>query len=152
MEPAVKRRDVIQTAPRVRSVEEKNEGDPTAGGAEASLFPASSGPPKIFSRIATWGEVFHPRAPEPLQLSPSAVENYRKCPQRYLYGYLWSLKEGPKATLSFGSIMHGTVRRFLTELRKGNKLEFEDLRRLYEMEWRPVGFEDEYQEAEYRRR
>jgi len=79
------------------------------------------------------------------------VDNYRKCPQQYLFGYLWSLKEGPKATLSFGSIMHGTIKRFLAELRKGNKLPFEDVQRLFEMEWRSVGFEDAYQEVEYKR-
>src|SRR6202521_921961 len=151
METAVKRRDVIQTAPKVRPAEDGSAGAPAAGTSHASLFPASRNPPKIFSRIAQWAKVFHPPTPEPLQLSPSAVDNYRKCPQRYLFGYLWSLKEGPKATLSFGSIMHSTIKRFLAELRKGNKLQFEDVQRLFEMEWRSAGFEDEYQEAEYRR-
>src|SRR5882762_3338039 len=151
MEPAVKRRDVIQSAPKVRPAEEASAGSPIAGAPNASLFPSSTAPPKIFSRIVAWAEVFHPPSSEPLQLSPSAVDNYRKCPQRYLFGYLWSLKEGPKATLSFGSIMHGTIKRFLAELRKGNKLPFEDVQRLFEMEWRSAGFEDEYQEAEYKR-
>jgi DNA helicase-2/ATP-dependent DNA helicase PcrA len=47
--------------------------------------------------------------------------------------------------------MHGTIKRFLAELRRENKLPFEDVRRLFEMEWRSAGFEDEYQEAEYKR-
>jgi DNA helicase-2/ATP-dependent DNA helicase PcrA len=68
-----------------------------------------------------------------------------------LFGYLWSLKEGPKASLSFGSIMHNTVKRFLGELRKGNNLPFEDVQRIFELEWRSAGFEDEYQEAEYKK-
>ncbi len=75
MEPAVKRRDVLQTAPKVRPAEERPAGT-TAGVPDPSLFPASTSPPKIFSRIAAWAEVFHPRSPEPLQLSPSAVDNY----------------------------------------------------------------------------
>ena len=104
MEPAIKRRDVIQTAPKVRPADAKNAAGTAAAITDPSLFPASASPPKIFSRISEWAESFHPPAPEPLQLSPSAVENYRKCPQQYLFGYLWSLKEGPKATLSFGSI------------------------------------------------
>src|SRR6266700_2740485 len=149
MEPVVKRRDVMQTAPKVRLAEREEEETLTAP--DASLFPGSTGPPKIFSRIAKWAEMFHPPSPEPLQLSPSAVDNYRRCPQYYLFGYLWSLKKGPKATLSFGSIIHGTIKRFLAELRKGNTLEFDDLQRLFAMEWRSVGFEDEYQEAEYKR-
>src|SRR5712692_9385801 len=151
MDPALKRRDVIQLAPTVSIAPAATEAGMRKEANGPSLFPASAAPPKIFSRIAAWAEVFHPPSPEPLQLSPSAVDNYRKCPQQYLFGYLWSLKEGPKATLSFGSIMHGTIKRFLAELRKGNKLPFEDVQRLFEMEWRSVGFEDEYQEAEYKR-
>jgi len=149
MEPVVKRRDVMHTAPKVPPTEREEAETPTTP--DPSLFPGSTGPPKIFSRIAKWAEMFHPPSPEPLQLSPSAVDNYRRCPQYYLFGYLWSLKKGPKATLSFGSIMHGTIKRFLAELRKGNTLQFEDLQRLFAMEWRSVGFEDEYQEAEYKR-
>jgi CRISPR/Cas system-associated exonuclease Cas4 (RecB family) len=83
-------------------------------------------------------------------LSPSAVNGYRGCPQQYLFGYLWSLREGPKATLGFGSIMHGTIKRFLGELRRGKKISFDDLARLFEMEWRSVGFEDSYQEEGYK--
>jgi len=151
MEPTVKRRDVIQMAPKVRTMSTSNAAGPASGAGDEFLFPASTEPPKIFSHIAQWAESFHPPSPEPLQLSPSAVQNYLKCPQRYLFGYLWSLKEGPKASLSFGSIMHGTIKRFLSELRKGNKVRFEELQRIYEAEWRPAGFEDEYQEAEYKK-
>src|SRR5260370_36539086 len=122
-----------------------------AGKPNAQLFPVPAATPRILSRIAQWAEIFHPPSPEPLQLSPSAVDNYRKCPQQYLFGYLWSLKEGPKATLSFGSIMHGTIKRFLAELRKGNKLPFQDVQRLFEMEWPSPAFADPYQQREYRR-
>jgi DNA helicase II / ATP-dependent DNA helicase PcrA len=152
MDPAIKRKDIIQIAPKLPEiVPAEDPQEPRGESTDSSLFPASARPPKIFSRIAQWAEVFHPPSPEPLRLSPSAVENYRKCPQRYLFGYLWSLKEGPKATLSFGSIMHGTVKRILGELRKGNMLPFEEAQRVFETEWRPVGFEDEYQEAEYKK-
>jgi DNA helicase-2/ATP-dependent DNA helicase PcrA len=151
MDPAIKRCDVIQSAPKVPPAETRSASESRENASDTSLFPASTAPPKIFSRIADWAEVFHPPLPEPLHLSPSAVDNYRKCPQQYLFGYLWSLKEGPKATLSFGSIMHGAIKRFLGELRKGNKLPFEDVQRLFEMEWRSAGFEDAYQEAEYKK-
>jgi len=150
MNAAVRRRDVRQMMPRVAALGKAGTKDAKSeSGGE--LFPVSSKPPKIFSRIAEWAESFHPPAPEPLQLSPSAVDNYRTCPQRYLFGYLWSLKEGPKATLNFGSIMHNAIKRFVGELRKGNKLPFEEVQRIYEMEWRSVGFEDKYQEAEYKK-
>jgi len=150
MDPAVKRRDVIQMAPKVRPADAEKPGTASAT-SDFWLFPASTSPPKIFSRIAEWAGIFRPRTPEPLQLSPSAVENYRKCPQQYLFGYRWSLKEGPKAALSFGSIMHNTIKRLVSELRRGNKLPFEEVQRIFEMEWRSAGFEDEYQEAEYKK-
>lgn len=151
MEPTLRRRDVQQLMPKLPPVREDAAAKGGLAAGSGQLFTASSKPPKIFSRIADWAEIFHPAPPEPLTLSPSAVNGYRTCPQQYLFGYLWSLKEGPKATLSFGSIMHNTIRRFVGELRKGRKLPFDDLQRIFEMEWRSVGFEDEYQEAEYKK-
>ena len=79
------------------------------------------------------------------------MDNYRKCPQQYAFSYLWSLKEGPRATLSFGSVMHTTIKRFLEQLKKGAKLPFEEVQRIYEAEWSSAGYEDEYQEAEYKK-
>ena len=149
MEPAVRRRDLLQLAPKVKMPEksDKNTNKPLTG----QLFPAAEEPPKIFSRIAEWAETFHPPSPEPLKLSSSAIENYRKCPQQYAFGYLWSLKEGPRATLSFGSVMHTTIKRFVDQLKKGVKLPFEEVQRIYETEWSSAGYEDEYQEAEYKK-
>jgi DNA helicase-2/ATP-dependent DNA helicase PcrA len=151
MDPAVKRRDVRQLMPKLPSLQENAATNGASAANDGQLFLTLSQPPKIFSRIAGWAEAFHPRAPEPLTLSPSAVNRYRTCPQNFLFGHLWSLKEGPKATLSFGSIMHNTIKRMLSEIRRGHKLPFEEARRIFETEWRSVGFEDEYQEAGYKK-
>src|SRR5215472_8764236 len=151
MDPAVRRRDVRQMMPKLQTVPDKSAAKRSPAPESGDLFAASSGPAKIFSRIADWAETFHPPSPEPLTLSPSAVNGYRSCPQQYLFGYLWSLKEGPRAALSFGSIMHNAIKRFLGELRKGNRLPFEEVQRIFEMEWRSVGFEDEYQEEEFKK-
>ncbi len=151
MEPSVKRRDVLQIAPKVAQADTRDTARAAQQKADASLFPAPAMPPKIFSRIADWAEAFHPPSPEPLKLSASAVENYRRCPQQYLFSYLWSLKKGPRATLSFGSVMHTTIKRFIEQLRKGVKLPFEEVERIFETEWSSAGFEDEYQEAEYKK-
>src|SRR5258708_31419166 len=94
---------------------------------------------------------FLPASPEPLELSASAVENYRKCPQQYAFSYLWSLKEGPRAMLSFGSVIHTTIKRFLEQLKKGVKLPFDEVQRIYETEWTSAAYEDEYQQAEYKK-
>ena len=149
MEPAVKRRDLLELAPKVKKQEHAGGSDNKLASGE--LFPSSEELPKIFSRMATWAEQYRPPTAEPLKLSSSAIENYRKCPQQYAFGYLWSLKEGPRAALSFGSVMHTTIRRFVEQLRRGAKLPFEEVQRIYETEWSSAGYEDDYQEAEYKK-
>jgi DNA helicase II / ATP-dependent DNA helicase PcrA len=149
MDPTVKRKDVLQLAPKRRA--DRAEKTPSGDVVTPELFPASEEPPKIFTRIAKWAEEFYPPSPEPLKLSASAVENYLKCPQQYLFSYLWSLKEGPRAALSFGSVIHTTIKRFVDQLKKGVKLPFEEVQRIYETEWSSAGYEDDYQEQEYKK-
>jgi DNA helicase-2/ATP-dependent DNA helicase PcrA len=150
MDPAIKRRDVLQLAPKVAPAPAASTEDKDAGIAQNALF-APGGLPRIFSRIADWAETFHPPSPEPLQLHPSAVQSYRSCPQRYLFSSLWSLQEGPKATLTFGRVIHATIRRMMAEFKKGNRLPFEEVQRIFETEWSDAGFEDDYQEGEYKK-
>ncbi len=126
MDPAIKRRDVRQLRPKLPELPPVAKKEPS-GATDSQLFPASAEPPKIFSRIADWALEFHPPTPEPLTLSPSAVSGYRSCPQQFLFSRGWSLKEGPKAVLSFGSVMHTTIKRFVDQLRKGVKLPFEEV-------------------------
>jgi len=150
MDPAVNRRDLQQSAPKLKKQAPRPTALPRSTPA-SELFPVSEEPPRIFSRIASWAEEFHPPAPDPLKLSSSAVDNYRKCPQQYAFSYLWSLKEGPRAALTFGSVMHTTIKRFVDQLKKGVKLPFAEVQRIYETEWTSAGFEDGYQEAEYQK-
>jgi DNA helicase-2/ATP-dependent DNA helicase PcrA len=150
MEPAVKRQDVCQIIPKLPPLEREDQAT-EEGWEEAPLFRAAEEPAKIFSRIADWAEEFHPPSPEPLKLSPSALSGYRTCPQRYLFGYLWSLREGPNAAISFGAVMHTSIKRFVEQLRKGVKLPFEEVQRIFETEWNSKGFEDQYQEEEYKK-
>ncbi|HLK04755.1 MAG TPA: UvrD-helicase domain-containing protein [Candidatus Acidoferrum sp.] len=148
LEPAIKRRDIRMLAPKVSPFPQTTI--PFAD-SSAELFPPSPLPPKIFSRIADWAEQFHPPSPEPLTLSPSAVGGYRSCPQQYLFGHLWALREGPRAALTFGAVMHTTIKRFIDQLRKGTRLPWEDVARIYEAEWKSAGFEDDYQEQGYKK-
>jgi DNA helicase-2/ATP-dependent DNA helicase PcrA len=149
MAPLIKRRDVRQLRPKLPEAPKTTNKDAQST-SDAQLFPALAEPPKIFSRIADWALEFHPPTPEPLTLSPSAVSGYRSCPQQYLFSRRWSLKEGPKAVLSFGSVMHTTIKRFVGQLRKGTKLPFEEVARIFESEWSSAGFEDDYQEKGYK--
>jgi DNA helicase-2/ATP-dependent DNA helicase PcrA len=150
MDPAMKRRDVHQLSPKLPELLPTVKKD-SSGAADPQLFPASAEPAKIFSRIADWALEFHPPTAEPLTLSPSAVSGYRSCPQQFLFSRSWSLKEGPKAVLSFGSVMHTTIKRFVDQLRKGVKLPFEEVARIFETEWTSAGFEDDYQESGYKK-
>jgi DNA helicase-2/ATP-dependent DNA helicase PcrA len=149
MDPAIRKRDILQISPKV-NVRDANDSDDDAKKAK-ELFPSLSERPRIHSQIAKWAEAYHPPTPEPLKLSASAVDSYRKCPQLFLFSRLWSLKEGPAATLSFGAVMHTTVRRFIDQYRKGVRLPFEEVARVFETEWTSAGYEDEYQESEYKK-
>ena len=151
MDPAVKRRDILQLAPKLAPVPAQPASEGGEASAQDSLFSPTAGSSKVFSRIAEWAETFHPPSPEPLELHPSAVQSYRSCPQRYLLSSLWSLQEGPKATLTFGRVIHGTIRRLMAEIKKGNRLPFDEVQRIYETEWSDKGYEDDYQEGEYRK-
>src|SRR5260370_10527182 len=48
-------------------------------------------------------------------------------------------------------MMHGTIRRMMTEFKKGNRLPFDEVQRIFKAEWSAVGFEDKYQEGEYKK-
>jgi len=148
MEPALKRHDVLQIAPKVRR---RADGQTTNAADGTALSVPSGTAPRIFSQTALWAETFHPPCAEPLKLSASQVDKFRRCPQQYAFSYLWSLKDGPRATLTFGSVMHTTIKRFVEQLRKGVKLPFEELERIFEAEWNSAGFEDDYQEGEYKK-
>jgi DNA helicase-2/ATP-dependent DNA helicase PcrA len=151
MEPKVKRQDVLQIAPKVHIGADEPSAEQNGDAPASFLFDAFAERPRIFSRIASWAEMFHPPTSEPLTLSASAVNTYRKCPQQFLFSRLWSLKEGPRATYSFGAVMHTTIKRFIEQLKRGAKLPFDEVVRIYETEWIPAGFEDDYQENEYKR-
>ena len=151
MDPAIKKRDVLQIAPKVAAVEGK-EG--VKSGRERDdglfLFPVK-GPAKVFSRIAAWAESYRPEIPEPLKLSPSSVMAYRSCPQQFLFEKLWLIEGEAKATLTFGRVVHSTIKRAMLEMKKGRDLPFEEVQRIYETEWSAIGFEDDYQEQEYKK-
>jgi DNA helicase-2/ATP-dependent DNA helicase PcrA len=84
-------------------------------------------------------------------LSPSAIETYRTCPQKHLFGYVWGLRGGPHAATTFGNVMHTTIKQFLGAMRKGHRLPFEDVESIFRREWTSAGFEDRYQEECYQR-
>jgi DNA helicase-2/ATP-dependent DNA helicase PcrA len=146
MEAQIKRRDVEQLSPT-------SSNAPVAPPAEAErvLFDLPQRRARIGSRIGEWAASYRPPVPEPLQISPSALGALETCPQKYLFNYAWKLRGGPAAAMSFGSVMHNTIKYFMGEVAKGQTPAFEEVGRKFELEWTSAGFEDDYQEQEYKK-
>jgi len=118
---------------------------------DGDLFGAERENARVYSRIAQWALRYRPPVFEPLQLSASAIEAYDACPQKYLFSRVWGIRGGPHAATSFGSVMHTTIKHFMDALRKRRRVPFEDVQAIFEREWTSAGFEDAYQEEEYKR-
>ncbi len=148
MDAQIKRRDVEQLAPA-----QTNPNRPAVPVAEAEplLFDLGRKRARIGSQIGEWAAAYRPPVPEPLKISPSAIGTLESCPQKYLFNCAWKLRGGPAAAMSFGSVMHNTIKYFIGELAKGRVLPFEEVERKFQLEWTSAGFEDDYQEQEYKK-
>ena len=118
---------------------------------DTSLFPEALQRARVYSRIGEWAASYRPPVFEPLRLSASAVDSYRNCPQKYLFGAVWGIPGGPRAATTFGNVMHTTIKQFIEALRKGQRLPFEEVETIFRREWSSAGFEDAYQEECYQR-
>jgi DNA helicase II / ATP-dependent DNA helicase PcrA len=144
MDAQIKRRDIEQLAPRAV------EAPAAAAKASPALFEMQSRT-RVGSQIGEWAFTYRPPVSEPLQLSPSSIDMLESCPQKYLFGREWGLRGGPAASMSFGSVMHNTIKYFIAELAAGRRLPFEEVAKKFALEWTSAGFEDEYQEQEYKK-
>ncbi|HEV2177620.1 MAG TPA: ATP-dependent DNA helicase [Terriglobia bacterium] len=87
-------------------------------------------------------------APPKLRLSASMIEAYRDCPLKFKFTYSYRIPAAPQATLTFGNLMHRSVRHYF-ELRRLGLPRFDELRDYYLRSWKNAGFEDDYQEQAY---
>ncbi|MDE3180704.1 MAG: ATP-dependent helicase [Acidobacteriota bacterium] len=104
-----------------------------------------------------------------LQLSATAVEDYLACPLKYKFQHLLKIPSAAQASLTFGNLMHRSVRRYF-ELRGEKQPKdadstggtrglpppaalptVEEIQQFYLDHWRSAGFDDDYQEERYRR-
>ncbi|HEV2306469.1 MAG TPA: ATP-dependent DNA helicase [Candidatus Acidoferrales bacterium] len=150
-DPRLKSGHAEQLTPKVRvPKEEETVGSLPADPLLPQLFPAIPADSRAYSRIALWVKAYHPPTVEPLQLSASAIETYRTCPMKYSLQQMWGIRGGPQAAMTFGTVMHLTIREFVRELRKQRKVTFNEVAETFDREWRAAGFQDDYQEQEYR--
>jgi ATP-dependent DNA helicase UvrD/PcrA len=142
--PALARQHVERLVPELPPAPPR--GSPPA---EPSLFAEARRDARVYSRIAEWALSYRPPLFEPLQLSPSSIQTYLSCPQKYLFGTVWGLRGGPHAATTFGNVMHTTIKQFIAALRRGRRLPFEEVEAIFRREWSSAGFEDSYQEECY---
>ncbi len=138
-------RDLEQLAPPATPPPARAERAPT-------LFPSSGA---IYSRIAAWAGEPQPATDpeEPLKLSKSGIESYENCPLQYKLAYVWGLRGGTNPAMAFGLIMHRSVVEYFRARQHAGVVTPEELRHLYEQQWRQAGwpFPDAYQQEQYRR-
>jgi len=120
------------------------------GSAQQELFGKMAEPATVHPPIADWaGREPEIKPGEKLRLSASSIEDYEDCPLKFKFGHYLKIPTGPQAALTFGNIMHRSIRRYF-ELRAKGKASFEAVKEFYESSWRNSGFEDEYQEQAYK--
>jgi DNA helicase II / ATP-dependent DNA helicase PcrA len=152
MNAKIQKADTAQTAPKVDLPPSRQIAGPAPAAPDPSLlFQPGGENPRAYSRVALWAKAFHPPRPEPLQLSASAIDTYERCPMKYLFQYVWNIRGGPHAQMTFGNVMHATIREFVSEMRKRGRVPLEEVLAIYDREWSSAGFPDEYQEGEYRK-
>ena len=75
-------------------------------------------------------------------LSATAVETYRTCPLRFKFRHLLKLQTAPPAELTFGAVMHESIRHYF-KLREEGPARFDDLERFFLRSWKDAGFQDD---------
>jgi DNA helicase-2/ATP-dependent DNA helicase PcrA len=151
-DPQIVRADAQKIEPSVAVPPSAETAGPApADASQAQLFGPASPCSRAYSRVALWAKAYRPPLPQPLQLSASAIDTYVSCPMKYLFQYAWGIRAGPQAAMTFGNVMHVTIREFVQQLRKRRQIPFEDVAAIYEREWSAAGYRDTYQEEEYRK-
>jgi DNA helicase-2/ATP-dependent DNA helicase PcrA len=115
------------------------------------LFNGAASSGSVHPPIARWASQPPPDLPnEKLQLSASAIEDYQDCPQKFKFSHSLKIPTGPQPALTFGNIMHQSVRRYF-ELRRKGPVHFEEVEEFFERSWKDAGFQDAYQEQAYKK-
>lgn len=161
-DPAVRARDIakIEFEERTGKTDsaERDERGPSkkvardSRPAQPSLFaePAPA-PDTVRPPIKEWAQGLPENFPDgKLRLSATTIETYLECPLKFKFSHLYHIPTGPQAALTFGNIMHQSVRQYF-KLRKDGKVNFDELSQFYLGSWKSAGFEDLYQEETYRK-
>jgi len=95
----------------------------------------------------------HPPLRPPITyLSYSQLETFKTCPLQYKYRHILKIPVPPRAALTFGDTIHKTLHAFYALVRAGNHPTKNDLLRLLEDHWSPVGYGDKAYEGKMKER
>jgi len=75
-------------------------------------------------------------------LSYTQISTYENCPLKYKYKYILNVPTLPSHALSFGSTIHETLKLFHERL-LFKEVSLEELYKIYEEKWEPLGYLDE---------
>lgn len=122
-----------------------SERTPSSGG-QRSLFPEEDVSAALHPDLEEWAR--RPIAGtgernKSLALSATAIETYRACPLRFKFRHLLKIQTAPQAVLTFGALMHESVRHYF-RLRQEGTPRFEDVERYFLHAWKDTGFQDDY--------
>jgi DNA helicase-2/ATP-dependent DNA helicase PcrA len=152
MNPKIHKFDAVQSAPKVQVPPSQEIAGPAPDSVDPSqLFGPNRENAKAYSRVALWAKSFHPPRSEPLQLSASAIDTYERCPMKYMFQQMWGIRGGAHAPMTFGNVMHTTIKELVSEIQKRRRIPFDEVVAIYDREWSAAGFSDEYHEQQYRR-
>ncbi|MGH9431579.1 MAG: RecB family exonuclease, partial [Terriglobia bacterium] len=87
---------------------------------------------------------------EKIRLSATSAEDFLQCPLKYKFGRVMRIPPGPQAALTFGNLMHQSVRHYF-ELRRQGLPSVPEMESFYLSGWRNAGFDDDYQEDSYKK-
>lgn len=150
-EPAIARKDVQRLAPPAVVSAVPDPPPVEQLDFTAKLFAGHDAPQRTGSRIAGWAPAYAPPLPVPLHLSPTAVDAYGTCPLKFHFRYGWKIRGRAHATMSFGNVMHAVVKFIVAQIAQHGRVAWEEVERAFDREWHSAGYEDDYQEQEYRR-
>jgi len=84
-------------------------------------------------------------------LSYSQIETFKTCPLQYKFRYILRIPTPPSAALSFGSVIHETMKDFYQRLLAGQDPKKEDLLQILKENWSPLGYPSKAHEEKYKK-
>jgi DNA helicase II / ATP-dependent DNA helicase PcrA len=75
------------------------------------------------------------------KLSYSQLDTFKGCPLKYNYRYLMKVPVPSSHAANFGSAVHETLNHFYMRLKRGDEVSLEVMKRLYEKNWIPYGYD-----------